>query len=190
MFRNKNTGEVKTEQEIRAAFPNTSFPRIFKADDWEAVLPTEKPSPSTPLRVVYSTGPVKDGEAWVEGWAEQDMFQDTVDATKEEQETAYLAVLAEKDRKEMLALAAQELITELAAIRGAYTQEEIDTFNTQESEAVAWANDLNAPTPLIDGIIAHNGRAKADQVSRILFKASAYKAAVGAAIGRKQSKEM
>lgn len=85
--------------------------------------------------------------------------------------------------------ASTQLRTELAAIRGAYTQEEIDTFNTQESEAVAWTNDASAPTPLIDGIIAHNGRSKADQVSRILVKAAQYKSAVGAAIGRKQGKE-
>jgi hypothetical protein len=81
-----------------------------------------------------------------------------------------------------------QLQAELAAIRGAYTQEEIDTFSIQEAEAVAWTNGP-APTPLIDGIIAHNGRSKADQVSRILAKAEAYKLAVGAAIGRKQSKE-
>lgn len=83
-----------------------------------------------------------------------------------------------------------QLHAELAAIRGAYTQEEIDTFGIQEAEAAAWTNDASAPTPLIDGIIAHNGRTKADQVARILSKAAAYKAAVGAAIGRKQSKEM
>lgn len=83
-----------------------------------------------------------------------------------------------------------QLHAELAAIRGAYTQEEIDTFGIQEAEAVAWTNDASAPTPLIDGIISNNGRAKADQVSRILVKAAAYKSAVGAAIGRKQSKEI
>lgn len=82
-----------------------------------------------------------------------------------------------------------ELRAELAVIRGSYTQEEIDTFTTQEAEAAAFSGNANAATPLIDGIISKNGRTKADQVSRILAKAAAYKAAVGAAIGRKQSKE-
>ena len=83
-----------------------------------------------------------------------------------------------------------QLQAELAAIRGDYTQEEIDTFDIQEAEALALSTDSNAPSPLIDSIIAHNGRSKPDQVMRILTKAAEYKAAVGAAIGRKQSKEM
>jgi len=86
--------------------------------------------------------------------------------------------------------AAATLQTELAAIRGAYTQEEIDTFGIQEAEALAYQADANAATPLIDGIISQNGSSKADQVARILAKATVYKTAVGEAIGRKQLKEL
>lgn len=85
--------------------------------------------------------------------------------------------------------AGRQLKIEMAAIREGYTQEEIDTFPVQEAEAAAWQANNNAATPMIDGIIAENGRGKADQVARILGKATIYKDAVGRAIGRKQKKE-
>jgi hypothetical protein len=83
-----------------------------------------------------------------------------------------------------------QLQAELAAIRGAYTQEEIDTFPVQEAEARAYAADNTASTPLIDAIISESGETKADLITSILTKAGLLKIGAGKALGRKRKKEM
>lgn len=74
----------------------------------------------------------------------------------------------------------------LSQITGAYPPSEIVSWDSQYAEAVAWTANNSAPTPLLNAIIAENGQTLAAQAASVLSKAAAFKAASGAAIGRRQ----
>ena len=102
-YRNKTTGEVKTQGAWRAEYPNTSFPRTWGKDtleflNIEAVLETPKPTAGQ-YQTVRRDGVVQDAKGnWVQAWAVVDMFSDYTDDdgvlhTKIEQEQTYQARL-------------------------------------------------------------------------------------------------
>ena len=112
-YRNRTTGEVKSQGAWRAANPNMSLPRVWNdsvldALDLDPVL--RSPAATT---TAYQTS-VRDGVEqdangnWVEKYVARDMFQDTtedgVTTTKAEHEAAYQAKLdaatAETNRTE------------------------------------------------------------------------------------------
>lgn len=74
---------------------------------------------------------------------------------------------------------------ETSLIKGRVTQNEIDTFITQETEALAYQNDNNATVPLISGLAAMRGLTLEDLSQRILAHAAAYKTAIAQAMGKK-----
>jgi len=98
-YRNRTTGEVKTQGQWRAANPNMSLPRVWNdnvldALDLDPVL--RSPAATT---TAYQTS-VRDGVEqdangnWVEKYVARDMFADDEElGTKAEQETAYQATL-------------------------------------------------------------------------------------------------
>jgi len=104
-YRNRTTGEVKSQGQWRAANPNMSLPRVWNdsvldALDLDPVL--RSPAATT---TAYQTS-VRDGVEqdangnWVERYVARDMFQDTtedgVTTTKAEHEAAYQAGLDAK----------------------------------------------------------------------------------------------
>jgi len=83
--------QLFTESEIKALNPNTSFPTPFKADGYEIVFETPKPTCGE-LEVVYQDGTEIDSKGnRVIKWSIRDMFQDTEDKTKAEQEAEYMS---------------------------------------------------------------------------------------------------
>ena len=101
-YRNRTTGAVKTQGEIRRSMPNTSLPRVWTADICEflgidPVLAAPAPAASGEYKVVSRNGVVQDANGnWVEAYVERDMFADYVDedgvtVTKASQEAAYTA---------------------------------------------------------------------------------------------------
>ena len=101
-YRNRTTGAVKTQGEIRRSMPNTSLPRVWTADICEflgidPVLAAPAPAPSGEYKVVSRNGVTQDANGnWVEAYTERDMFSDYtteegVTVTKAEQEQAYTA---------------------------------------------------------------------------------------------------
>lgn len=101
-YRNRTSGAVNTQGEIRRSMPNTSLPRVWTADICEflgidPVLAAPAPAPSGEYKVVSRNGVVQDANGnWVEAYVEQDMFADYVDedgvtVTKASQEEAYTA---------------------------------------------------------------------------------------------------
>ena len=101
-YRNRTTGAVKTQGEIRRSMPNTSLPRVWGADICEflgidPVLAAPAPAPSGEYKVVSRNGVTQDANGnWVEAYVERDMFSDYtteegVTVTKAEQEQAYTA---------------------------------------------------------------------------------------------------
>lgn len=133
-YRNRTTGAVNTQGEIRRSMPNTSLPRVWTAaicDDLniDPVLAAPAPAPSSDLKVVSRNGVVQDANGnWVEAWVERDMFADYVNdegvtVTKAEQEAAYVA------RK------AEEKATAIRTEREQLLNESVDIMN-----AVRWAS--------------------------------------------------
>ena len=105
-YRNRTTGEVKTQGQWRSANPNTSLPRVWKAATLDAL--NLDPVLRSPAATVgqYQTS-VRDGVEqdangnWVEKYVARDMFADTTDedgvtTTKAEHEAAYQATLDAK----------------------------------------------------------------------------------------------
>ena len=103
-YRNRTTGEVKTQGAIRKENPNMSLPRTWKAATLDALdLDPVLKSPAATVGQYQSS--VRDGVEqdangnWVEKYVARDMFADTtedgVTTTKAEHEAAYQTALDE-----------------------------------------------------------------------------------------------
>ena len=101
-YRERTTGEVKTQGEWRADFPNMSLPRVWKAATLDAMnLDPVLASPAATTKAYEIS--VRDGVEqdsngnWVEKYVARDMFADTtedgVTTTKAEHEAVYQAKL-------------------------------------------------------------------------------------------------
>ena len=99
-YRNRITGAVNTQGEIRRSMPNTSLPRVWTASICDSlgidpVLAAPAPTPSGEYKSVGRNGVVQDANGnWVQAYVERDMFADYVDeegvtVTKASQEEAY-----------------------------------------------------------------------------------------------------
>lgn len=109
-YRNRTTGEVKTQGQWRSANPNMSLPRVWKAATLDALnLDAVLRSPAA-TTTAYQTS-ARDGVEqnangdWVEKYIARDMFADTtetdddgnvVTTTKAQHEAAYQATLDAK----------------------------------------------------------------------------------------------
>jgi hypothetical protein len=97
-YRERTTGEVKTQGEWRQHFANVSLPRVWKDATLDGLnLDPVLAGPSATI-TTYQTS-VRDGVEqdsngnWVERYVAQDMFADDADSTKAEKEAAYQAEL-------------------------------------------------------------------------------------------------
>ena len=97
-YRERTTGEVKSQGQWRAAFPNMSLPRVWTAEvctelNLDPIFASPKPTPGA-YQTVVSNGVTQDAkDNWVQAWSVVDMFADTtedgVTTTKAEHEAAY-----------------------------------------------------------------------------------------------------
>lgn len=99
-YRNRTTGEVKSQGEIRRDHPNMSIPRVWNdgvcdALNVDPVLAGARPTPGQYQNVVRDGVEQDDAGNWVEKWVVADMFADDDDSTKAEKEAAYQATLDE-----------------------------------------------------------------------------------------------
>tara|TARA_B100000900_G_C20470978_1_gene671361 strand:- start:94 stop:588 length:495 start_codon:yes stop_codon:yes gene_type:complete len=96
-YRNRTTGEIKTQGELRRDNPNMSMPRVWGDNVHDAlnvdpILAAPKPTEGIgQYQFVARNGAVKDAkDNWVEAWEIRDMFaNDDVLGTKAKQEAAY-----------------------------------------------------------------------------------------------------
>ena len=120
-YRIRESGDIKSQGEIRAMHKNTSFPRVWRENVHESigidpVLITPKPESAEAYKHYTRNGAEQDANGnWVQAWVERDMFSEYTDDenvthTKAEQETAYqdgldatAAESARTDRDERLA---------------------------------------------------------------------------------------
>ena len=111
-YRDRTTGELKSQGELRRDNPNMSLPKVwneftFDALNVDPVLRAPKPTEGIgAYQTVRRNGVVQDANGnWVEAWEITDMFSDDPElGTKVEQEAAYQARLdsdaAERNRRE------------------------------------------------------------------------------------------
>ena len=99
-FRERTTGEVKSQAEWKLAFPNMSLPQVWSDSVCDALnIDPVLPSPAA-TTTAYQTS-VRDGVEqdsdgnWIEKYVARNMFSSDGDGTKEEKETAYQATLDE-----------------------------------------------------------------------------------------------
>ena len=98
-YRERTTGEVKSQGEWRAAFPNMSLPRVWTSNVCDAMNIDPVLASPAATTSAYQTS-VRDGVEqnsngdWVEKYVAKDMFADIEGGkTKSEQETEYQATL-------------------------------------------------------------------------------------------------
>jgi hypothetical protein len=105
-YRERTTGEVKTQGQWRAAFPNMSLPRVWTSNVCDAMNIDPVLASPAATTTAYQTS-ARDGVEqnangdWVEKYVARDMFADTTDedgvtTTKAEHEAAYQATLDAK----------------------------------------------------------------------------------------------
>ena len=112
-YRNKTTGEVKTQGQWRLANPNMSLPKVWTSATLDALnLDPVMPGPKATLGDYQKS--VRDGVLqdeygnWIERYVARDMFADTTDddgqkTTKAEHEAAYqlrIDAVASRDARE------------------------------------------------------------------------------------------
>jgi hypothetical protein len=157
-YRNKTTGEVLSQGQVRAAHPNTSLPRVWTADTLEflnvdPVLGGAQPTPSTYQRIERQ-GVEQIGSNWHEKWSAVEMFADTVvdgvTTTKAAHETAYQAgldaALATTERAKRDALLAA---TDYLALSDTTLSGEMTTYRQQLREVPQqseFPNTISWPT--------------------------------------------
>jgi len=99
-YRIRESGDIKSQGDIRAMHKNTSFPKVWGENVHEAigidpVLITPKPESAEAYKHYTRNGVEEDANGnWVQAWVERDMFSEYTDAegvthSKAEQETAY-----------------------------------------------------------------------------------------------------
>lgn len=118
-YRNRSSGEIKTDTELRAENKNMSFPKAWNSSVHDAlgvdpVLEAPAPAPSAAYKSVVRNGAVEDGKGnWVYAWKEQEMFTEytddngdvqTVAAQKTAYDTANTAARAAAERDKRTAL--------------------------------------------------------------------------------------
>jgi len=149
-YRNRTTGEVKTQGQWRAANPNMSLPRVWKDATLDALnLDPVLRSPAATTTAYQSS--VRDGVEQdangnlVEKYVARDMFQDTtedgVTTTKAEHEAAYQATLdaaeAERNRTKRDGLLAQ---TDYFALTDVTMDAPMTTYRQALRDITAHAN--------------------------------------------------
>ncbi len=98
-YRERTTGEVKTQGEWRTVFKNMSLPKVWNSNVCDA-MNIDPVLPSPPATTTAYQTSVRDGVEqnsngdWVEKYVARDMFADIEGGdTKAEQEAAYQATL-------------------------------------------------------------------------------------------------
>ena len=101
-YRNRTTGEVKTQGQWRAANPNMSLPKVWNSNVLDALnIDAVLRSPAattTAYQMSVRDGVEQDANGnWIEKYVARDLFTDTTDdgvtITKAEHEAAYQATI-------------------------------------------------------------------------------------------------
>ena len=96
-YRERSSGDVKTQGEVKGMYSNVSFSRVVDtyADlGWDEIVVVPMPAPSTPLKKVEHGDPVNKDGKWTQVWVEEDMFSGATKAADEAAHTEQLDTAA------------------------------------------------------------------------------------------------
>ena len=148
-YRDRTTGEVKSQGQLRKENPNMSMPKVwnnftFDALNVDPVLAAPKPTSGIgQYQHVIRNGVVQDANSnWVQAWQITDMFSDDAElGTKAEQEAAYQAQLdngaAENNRAKRDTLLAE---TDWHALSDVTMSAEMTTYRQALRDITSHAN--------------------------------------------------
>ena len=97
LYREIETGVVKTQGEVKGMYSNVSFSRVVDtyADlGWDEIVAVPMPAPSTPLKKVEHGDPVKKAGKWTQVWIEENIFSGATKAADEAAHTEQLDIAA------------------------------------------------------------------------------------------------
>ena len=117
-YRDRTTGEIKSQGQLRKENPNMSMPRVWNSNVHDAlnvdpVLRAPKPTDGIgAYQIVRRNGVTQDSLGnWVEAWEIADMFADDSESTKAEKEADWQQTLdneaAERNRNRRNTLIAE-----------------------------------------------------------------------------------
>ena len=148
-YRNRTTGEIKSQGQLRKENPNMSMPKVWNSNVFDAlnvdpVLSGARPTDNVGVyQKVIRNGVLQDGNGnWIEAWQVVDMFSDDAElGTKAEQEAAYQALLdsdaAEGNRSERDRLIAE---TDWHALSDVTMSAEMTTYRQALRDITSHAN--------------------------------------------------
>ena len=91
-YRQRDTGTVKTEAEVKALHKNVSFSKVvdtFADLGWDEITAVNMPAASSDMKIVAEGTPVEKSGKWTQVWEEKDRFTTDSDGTKADKEAAY-----------------------------------------------------------------------------------------------------
>ena len=148
-YRDRITGELKSQGQLRKENPNMSMPKVWNSNVYDAlnidpVLRSPKPTEGIgAYQTVRRNGVTQDRlDNWVEAWEIVDMFSDDAElGTKAEQEAAYQTQLdnqaAERNRSERDRLIAE---TDWHALSDVTMSAEMTTYRQALRDITTHAN--------------------------------------------------
>jgi hypothetical protein len=148
-YRDRTTGEIKSQGQLRKENPNMSMPKVWNDNVFDAlnvdpVLAAPQPTSGVgQYQTVTRNGVVQDANNnWVQAWQIVDMFADDAElGTKAEQEAAYQTQLdnqaAERNRAERDRLLAE---TDWHALSDVTMSAEMTTYRQALRDITSHAN--------------------------------------------------
>ena len=148
-YRDRTTGEIKSQGQLRKENPNMSMPKVWNDNVFDAlnvdpVLAAPQPTSGVgQYQTVTRNGVVQDANSnWVQAWQIVDMFADNAElGTKAEQEAAYQTQLdnqaAERNRLERDRLLAE---TDWHALSDVTMSAEMTTYRQALRDITSHAN--------------------------------------------------
>jgi len=190
----ESTAKELSRKGVQKTLPNISLKRNWTSEDvitdFTEIVETTKPV-ITNLQIIQNGGiGNKTGNTRPRIWIIKDKFSDIEDGlTKLEQETIFLSKEFETSKTNKLKEINELFKVETDVIKGGVMQEEVDTFGTQEAEALAYQIDPSSETPVLTSLALIRGMEKSELVIRVIGHANAYKTAISTSMGKKHSYE-
>ena len=168
-----------TEQDIRNAFPNVSFPTPFAAEGYAVVFPTPAPAVDW-YHAAREIAPVLTSKGtWAQAW-------EVVDVPRTPEEEAERLAQAKAAKSAEILTGSDAAMN---AITSSYSANEKLSWPKQEAEAKVLLADPNAPAPLLRGIADTRGIALTVLRDKVLANVEASEALTALILGTQQKYE-
>jgi len=163
------------EREIRSLYPNVSLParlpeKMLEDHGFVQVRPAARPDGD----VVTEGQPEQRDGKWYQTWEVREFTAEEIEAR------------ANTQRDELIGQNNAAYEQAIASLTADYPAAEIQTWERQRAEVIAWEADPTAPTPWIDLAASARGLDRGKYLGRTLAKVHAFARASAWLTGRRQ----